>query len=116
MAFSSAPNFEKRRRQIVRTRRSLARYGGELEMRPDGLLTVRRRRGLSGIPYQGLFVLGALLFGAKSLMLVQDGAQTYGERVSNLADGGTVERVGAWVMQIDPLTAKLAEYLMPLFG
>ncbi|NCO21434.1 MAG: hypothetical protein GW905_05380 [Rhodobacterales bacterium] len=75
---------------------------------------MRPRRGGTGIPFRGLSIIFVLLFGAKALMLVQDGAQTYGERVSKLGEGGAVEQAGAWVMQADPLTVMLAEYIRPL--
>jgi len=114
MAFSSTPSFAKRSRQIVRSRRSVMRRGGELALGPDGLLTVRPKRGMTGIPFRGIFLIAALLFGAKAMMLVQDGPQTYGERVAKLAEGGTVEQAGAWVMQADSLTLMLAGYIAPL--
>jgi hypothetical protein len=114
MASSTTPSFEKRSRQIVRMHRKVIRRGGELNLGPDGLLTVRPKRGGTGIPFRGLFIIAALLFGAKAMMLVQDGAVGYGERVEKLAQGGMVEQAGAFVMQADPLTVKLAAYIQPL--
>ncbi|WP_108483015.1 hypothetical protein [Oceaniglobus ichthyenteri] len=116
MAFSQTSKFTKRRHQIIRDHRAIARRGGELHMGPDGLLTVRRKRGSSGVPYRGLFILAGVLFVAKALMLAHDGAQTYGERIVALAESGAVGRAAAWIMQADPLTRSIADYLAPLLG
>lgn len=115
MGFSSTPSFEKRSRQIVRVHQSMKRRGAELNLGPDGLLTVRPRRGGTGIPFRGLLVIAVLLIGAKAMMLVQDGSQTYGERVEKLASGTMVEKAGAFVMQADPLTVALADHIRPMF-
>jgi len=115
MASTNTPSFEKRSRQIVRAHRSVTRRGGELSLGPDGLLTLRPKRGGTGIPFRGLFLIAALFFGAKAMMLVQDGAQTYGERVQKLTQGTTLEQVGAFVLQVDPLTVALAGYIKPMF-
>lgn len=114
MAHTSTPSFSKRSRQIVRAHKSVTRRGGELELGPDGLLTVRPKRRSTGIPFRGLFLIAILLFGAKALMLAQDGALGYGERVAKLSEGNMVEKAGAWIMQADPLTTALAGYIKPL--
>ncbi len=84
-----------------------------MQIGPDGLLTVRRRRGGSGLPFRGLLVILALVLGAKALMLAQDGPTAYGERVARLAEGSLVERAGGWIMQADPVTSAMADQLRP---
>lgn len=57
-----------------------------------------------------LFVWAALVFfGFKVLVLGFLGQADYLANVETLAQGTLYERVGAWFMQVDPVTAKLAE-------
>ncbi|WP_425071205.1 hypothetical protein [Sagittula sp. S175] len=48
-------------------------------------------------------------FGFKVLVLGFLGQAEYLANVETLAQGTMYERVGAWFMQVDPITAKLAE-------
>lgn len=113
MSSNSNLTFDKRSRQILRHRRQIARHGGEFEIGPDGLLTVRRKRRSTGFPLRGILMLTVLFFGAKTLMLAHDGPQSYGERTARLAQGGVVERAGAWVLQADPVSLALSEAIRP---
>ncbi|WP_095588293.1 hypothetical protein [Actibacterium ureilyticum] len=57
-----------------------------------------------------LLVAGSFLL-IKSLLLMQIGATDYQDRVARLKTGGYVERAGAYVMQMDPVTVWVAEKL-----
>ena len=63
-----------------------------------------RRRSVVG-PVLFLLVCGFLL---KGVMYQQIGAETYSKRVANLMDGERVDRVGGWLMQVDPVTTFVA--------
>lgn len=58
-------------------------------------------------------VLLALLFGTmvKALFLHQIGAEAYDQRLAGLQEGQGIDRIGAFVMQIDPVTKALARQI-----
>ncbi|WP_428928141.1 hypothetical protein [Marinibacterium sp. SX1] len=107
--------FDARLRRIERNKRQLAN-GYELHMQNDGLIVARPRRSRSlGVPPRAiiLFIAGVLLF--KGILIASLGPLAYGERVTALGNGSIVEQAGAWVMQIDPVSAeigaRIAHYL-----
>ena len=71
----------------------------------------RRRRGVSLRALAFLFA-AALLF--KAAIMAQLGSEGYDERVAALAKGSMPEQVGAWVLQADPVTQRLAGYLQSI--
>jgi hypothetical protein len=71
----------------------------------------RRRRGVSLRALAFLFA-AALLF--KAAILAQLGQDGYAERVAALANGSVFEQAGAWVLQADPATLKLAGFIQPI--
>ena len=64
-------------------------------------------------PWRGaaLIFLGALLF--KGTLLASLGPIAYDARVTALAEGTLVERLGAWVLHADAPTRLIAGLLMP---
>jgi len=61
-----------------------------------------------------LFTL-AIGLALKAALLMQIGEVDYRERVDRLAQGGQVEKVGAYVMQADPITLWLAQNMKEIF-
>ena len=61
-------------------------------------------RAAAGI---ALVLIGIVAF--KGIVHFELGAAGYDARVAQLAAGSTVERVGAWIMQADPLTLWVSE-------
>ncbi|WP_172961005.1 hypothetical protein [Oceaniglobus roseus] len=111
MSHASSPSFARRSRRIIRNNRLVAR-SADVHIGPDGLMTVRpRRRAPSFDALKGILIVLAVLFTMKSIMLASAGNLAYQERVNALRDGSAVERVGAFVMQADPLTRQLASGL-----
>ncbi|MFT4706684.1 MAG: hypothetical protein ACI9PU_000517 [Ascidiaceihabitans sp.] len=84
------------------------------QMRTDGLIVVKPRRRSIDIPFQGilLLLLGFVFF--KAFMLASIGPDTYCERVAILNSGIFVEQGGAWVMQTDPVSQVIANYMGPI--
>tara|TARA_R110002020_G_scaffold377273_1_gene588334 strand:+ start:320 stop:664 length:345 start_codon:yes stop_codon:yes gene_type:complete len=79
-------------------------------VRIDGsVITIPTRRA-SAFPFKMFFglVLGCLAF--KALLLVTLGTVTYNQRLATLEDGTLAERIGAVVLQIDPLTEAMADF------
>lgn len=55
-----------------------------------------------------LMVVAAGFLAIKALLLMQIGTVDYQDRLQRLHDGSMVEQAGAYVMQIDPVTAWLS--------
>jgi len=103
--------FDKRVRRIVRGQSRRAANGAVLRMNSDGLIEARPRRRGPRFPLKGLVLLigAGMLF--KGFLLAHLGGIAYSERVGILADGTIVEQAGAWIMQPDPVTLQLAEWI-----
>ncbi|EBA06285.1 hypothetical protein [Sagittula stellata] len=101
----------KRREQALRRKHErMARgYVTKLDKKTGNYVQVPV--GQSGGMGLRLMLLAAAAFIAfKTLVLTFIGVGAYQAHVDTLAGGSTFEQVGAWLMQIDPLTAKLAEF------
>ncbi|WP_255731546.1 hypothetical protein [Phaeobacter sp. B1627] len=85
-------------------------------MRSDGLIVVEPRKVVqSRIALRSLvlFVAAVLMF--KGLLMASIGFDSYNFRVAELRKGTPLEQGGALIMQSDPLSASIAEKLVPLF-
>lgn len=105
--------FRKRLKRIDR----IHRRGGGFEA--DGTLgqsfyTRQQRKGFP-ILKPALYVFGGVI-ASKAALLISMGGDEYLARVADLQDGSSVERAGAFLMGVDPLTLKLAGLVAPLFG
>jgi len=110
---SSGVSFEKRLRNVVRNHQRL-NTGAVHSMRDDGLIVARPRVYNPKFPLRGLILLvvTAVLF--KAYIYANLGAERFNERVSQLAEGSTIEKVGSWVMQADTVTITIAEFMKGL--
>ncbi len=104
--------FDSRLNKIDRNRARLAR-GYSAKVTDDGLIVFRPKRQRSRVSLRGVFFLcfGFLLF--KSTILAHLGAGIYEQRIDTLRAGSIVERAGAVVMQVDPVTNLMAQKLRP---
>lgn len=66
----------------------------------------RARRRVSVMP---LVFVAVAAFGLKATILHSVGAEVYGARVAALQAGQGFDRLGGWLMQVDPVTAFVAE-------
>jgi len=103
--------FDKRARKIVKGHNRRAANGAVLRMNSDGLIEARPRRRGPRFPLKGLVLLvgAGMLF--KGFLLAYLGGIAYSERVGLLAEGTIVEQAGAWIMQPDPVTVQLADWM-----
>jgi hypothetical protein len=105
----SINRFYKRQNALVKKHERMARgyvtrlnKNGTFEQVPDS------KAGGVGLR---LILLTALLFmGFKAMVYVGLGTDSYMEHVDALNQGSRYEKVGAWFMQVDPVTAKLGEF------
>lgn len=70
------------------------------------------RRRMSWIKPLAILLFGVMMF--KIAVYSQLGASTYDTRISSLADGSKLDKMGAWVMKVDPVTQKLGDTIRPL--
>ena len=107
-------DFDKRVRSIARKNRQLAR-GRKTYVDEQGVIRQKPTRQRSAIPYKAvaLFALGFIAF--KSLVLASDGLEDYNKRLALLETGTMFEKLGAWALQIDPVTEFVGTKLDPLF-
>lgn len=100
----------KRREQALRRKHErLARgYVTKLDKKTGNYVQVPAGK-TGGMGLRVILAAAAGFIAFKTLVLTYLGSGDYQVHVDTLAGGSIFERVGAWLMQIDPLTAKLAE-------
>ena len=108
-------DFYRRQHRLSRKHRRLA----------EGYVTRVNKAGViehqptprAGSALARILILGILaVLGFKTLVLSWLGAEAYGQKLAALDAGSAVERAGAWIMQIDPVTLKLAEIVAGLMA
>lgn len=78
---------------------------GTLGMTYYNSLKVRRRRMTWLLPV--VLVLGTIV-AIKAAVLANIGQETYAERIAALSSGDMADRIGAYILQADPLTQYVA--------
>lgn len=107
-------DFDKRLTRINRSHRRVARGPSYAPVvGADGLIVVRRRRSGPNIPVKGLIylVLGFCLF--KSVAIAHFGATGYADRIDEMKQGTVYEWAGAWVLQPDRVSIRIATTIAP---
>lgn len=100
--------FGSRVKRIDRRHRKLA-DGYVSSVSTDGLVVAVPRSRRMRVPFAGLALLALGIIGFKGIVHSQLGPTAYEARIDRLAQGSQVEKVGAWVMQADPLTLWVSE-------
>ncbi|SMR70768.1 hypothetical protein SAMN04488030_0380 [Aliiroseovarius halocynthiae] len=114
MAEAQVKDFEKRIRQIDRRHNKIARGYVQLVER-DGLLVPKTKMlKKRSFPLRAILiaVVGFAVF--KGVLVSQVGLTSYEARLESLTEGGMVERAGAWLMQVDPFSRGVAEFILSL--
>lgn len=108
--------FAKRIEKLERKHEKMT-YGYASTLNHDGLL-VAAPRGRGGFPGgAGLkFAMFAVcgFFAFKAFALAAVGPVSYNSRVAELRNGLAIEAIGAKVLEIDPITQSLAEFIGPV--
>ncbi|WP_377193480.1 hypothetical protein [Ruegeria meonggei] len=99
--------FDQRVTRLNKKHAKLSR-GYRATMRKDGLVVMKPQRVKSAVPAKVLLMCLFGLFAFKTFLMTSLGTSAYEFRVDSLAQGTTVEKAGAWVMQIDPVSEFLA--------
>lgn len=102
--------FDQRVTRLNKKHAKLSR-GYRATMRKDGLVVMKPQRVKSALPAKVLLMCLVGLFAFKTFLLTSLGSSGYQYRVDALNEGTSVEKAGAWVMQIDPVSQMLSEQL-----
>lgn len=107
--------FRSRIRRLDR-KQAQGAQGFVARMRADGLIVVEPRKALARTRISGrsilILVLAVVMF--KGFLMAALGFDSYAYRVARLQEGTLVEQAGAFIMQADPLSIKIAETLLPV--
>lgn len=106
-------DFSNRLKLVERKHVRLAR-GYDCKVGRDGLIVFRAKRRKVSFPYRGLVLLLLAFVGFKALVMAQIGDAAYLARIDALHQGPLFERVGAFVMQPDPVSTWISGTLLPL--
>ena len=113
MADPNLKDFYVRLGRIEKIRRS----GGGFEAVGTLGLSHFSRTNRQSIPiFRPLLVLFIAIIAIKGIIHHQVGADTYVARVDALHQGGTVDQVGAFIMQADPLTLFVSAQITDLMS
>lgn len=113
---NSLLEFQKRHKAVSRKHARLSRGYVTRVDRKSGVIThePESTSGAAGLKTLMILIPGFLLF--KVFILAWLGADAYQQHVQELAFGSDFEKAGAWLMQMDPITAKLSAFFSALFG
>lgn len=102
------------RLQAIAAKRAQMERGYVGKVSPNGLIIFRPKRRKLSIPVRGIAYLtvGFLFF--KSVIIAHLGLPLYEERLLELSQGSVVEQVGAFVMQPDGISSRVAAEMRPL--
>lgn len=110
-----------RRLERLADRRAALEEGSRLEVDDTGLVKaiptgVRRRQIGRALPVRAAMIIAAVLLTFKGFLLYQLGFGVYTAKVAAMAQGDTMDRAGAWLMQIEPVTMWVYEVISFVAG
>lgn len=108
-------SFTERVQKLNSVDRSLPRGLGTT-VNGNGETVVCKRKRKDFNPRRGLAIIMLVFFGMKGMFYEQLGPLTYNGRISTLEQGVMVERMGAKLMQAEPVTLWVSEQIGKLRG
>ncbi|MBE9638913.1 hypothetical protein [Salipiger mangrovisoli] len=115
---SALKSFERRQRAVTQKHRKLAQ-GYVTKISRHGVIEHKPIRKLKTPRVGSLVPVLTVLMGMaafKGLMLANLGAANYAEHVETLAKGSFADRLGAWVLGVDPVTLWIGIHLQAFLG
>ena len=110
MAVAQIKDFERRTKRIVREHDRMAQ-GYVHRITSDGLVVARPVRRSRNISWTGFLILLCTLVVFKAVLFTSLGPSEYADRVDSLRIGTVIEKVGAWVMQPEPVTGWISKQI-----
>lgn len=108
--------FEQRYRRVLQRHRQLSR-GYVTRLGGNGVITHEPARRIDkGFSLYLLTIPLLVGFFVKAGIYLVLGDERYAAQLALLQEGGAVERAGAWVMALDPITELVAGMLALFFG
>lgn len=106
--FQPVSDFDQRLRRVERRSRLMKTAGYYTRMDASGLVREYPRSRLGTFPWSilALVALGAMLF--KAWLFATLGPESYEATLRVLQSGGIADRIGAFLMQPEPLTRALS--------
>lgn len=111
-AVTADKRFQKRMRHIERRHSKLSK-GYLMTVTHDGLVVPQPRRLNLRFPVRALLVAALSVVFFKAFALAFLGTASYDARISALASGTAAERMGAFLMQADPVSRFVADKIAP---
>lgn len=113
-------HFDRRLEQLEEKKAALSE-GHRLTVDETGLMKLiptgeRRRQIGRAIPLRALMIIAAVLLTFKGFLLYKLGFGLYTAKVAGMRQGDTVDQIGAYLMQIDPITIRVYEAISFLLG
>ena len=95
--------FLQRLQKLTKRHRAMSE-GYVATMRGDGLIVLEPRKLQFKLPVRGFVLLMAAFMIFKGYMMAALGETAYAERLAILKDGSAFERLGAFIMGLDPVS------------
>ncbi len=112
---SALKRFERRQRAIRHKHRKLA-HGYVTKLNRNGVIEHRPRRALKAPRFGSVLVALLSFLAFKGLMLASLGAENYGEHLALLTNGSVWDKLGAWLLGVDPVTLWIGQHLQVFLG
>lgn len=105
-----------KREQALRRKHIRMSKGYVTRMNRNGVIEQVPDRHFSGIGLRLVLRLALVVMAFKILVYAWLGETQYLSSVATLSQGALYEKAGAWVMQADPVTRAVAEFISPRVG
>ncbi|MBS1300864.1 hypothetical protein [Loktanella sp. SALINAS62] len=96
-------------RKVVHVERRRLQYGRTFSIDGNNLIVAHSRKYRPAFPWRGLVIVVICCFSMKAFLMTLIGEADYADRLARLSEGATVERVGAWLMTPDPVSAAIVQ-------
>lgn len=106
-------DFNKRHRAVTRKHRRLAQ-GYVTKLNRNGVIEHKPLNQSKAFTMKGFafLILGLLIF--KGYLLAGLGAEDYQTHVAALSNGNMFEQLGAWLMQVEPVSRLIADLFVSI--
>ena len=98
----------------LKTKHAAYAQGYSTHVQSDGLIFMRPHKVRSRVSGKVFLLILAFFMVFKAFLMSVHGFDSYDERVAKLTTGNAVERVGALVMQSDPVSVWAAAQIGPI--